>query len=123
MAGEKSTPLAAGSHSGVIVARPESLRAAAAQLNAVVSDIEAVIPGVKDIPEAARTDSSQHTVDGAPSGIYAPVLESVDTVNGKIERNLNQLRENMAADAQLLLTQADKIEANESNHASQIHNL
>lgn len=120
--GAQPSPLGLPS-AGSIKAHPDSLRATASSLLSVVRDIDSLVPEVKGLTEATAKEASTGTVDGSPAPQFSPLLEALATAGGKVATNIEQLRANVAKDAEILLKLADSIDGNEQANAARIANI
>lgn len=108
---------------GSIKAHPDSLRAVAGALQGVLGEIDSVLPALKELGDAVVHEASNGTIDGSPAPQFSPLLEALGTANGKVTTNVEQLRSNVARDAEILLKLADSIDGNEQANAARIANI
>ncbi|MEB3022960.1 MULTISPECIES: hypothetical protein [Mycolicibacter] len=106
-----------------IKASPDTLRATAASLEGLLGEIDAVLVEAKSVHDATTKEASVGTIDQNPAPYFSPLLDALGVAGGNMVKNIEQLKANIAHDAETLVKIADGIEHTEQTNAAKITNI
>ncbi|TDZ82094.1 hypothetical protein DE4585_02623 [Mycobacteroides salmoniphilum] len=106
---------------GVVKANLDELRDFSTRMPAQTQDaLVAPLKTLQELEEIAHREVSEHSSDGGPWPINAPMLQTLETVKQKLIYGINQVKLDCEIGAQLAARYAEEISAKSHESAAKI---